>query len=270
LVSVCSSHSVRAVHAKPNGLSPLSLFIMVERECSSIPNQPSQRRAIAQRRQRRPQQGLANGPFARAASIDPFPPRRFYELTYSNNLQVTSATFNTFGTAQTYRLNSLFDPDVTGGGTQPYGFDTLATIYKQYKVHRVRIMIEIINLDATYTGSLLCCLVPSTVTVPTLAAANIDAFLDKPFCHSINLGTSNTQVYKIVQEMGIHELDGITLSQLRNDISLYSALVTANPTNVPQLTFALASTTGTNFSVSVKTTLTFFAEMWDRFILPQF
>ncbi len=35
---------------------------------------------------------------------------------------------------QTFSTNSLFDPDVTGGGHQPMGFDQFANFYKQYTV----------------------------------------------------------------------------------------------------------------------------------------
>jgi len=42
-----------------------------------------------------------------------------------------------------FRLNSLFDPDFTGTGHQPKGFDQLAALYQRYRVYRVRWKVEV-------------------------------------------------------------------------------------------------------------------------------
>jgi hypothetical protein len=236
-------------------------------------NNKSQRRAPARlqnrRQQRRPAIGL--GPFARLVLADPFPPRRVLQLTYANNLSISSnGTAGLMGTAQTYRLNSLFDPDLTGTGTQPYGYDTLATIYQQYKVNRVRVSMDFLPGDPTYVGTVVAVLVPSAATLPTLAGANIDTFLDKPFTTFVPIGTNNTQPRRINFDLPIHMIDGLTRSQLANDLTNYSAFVTASPTSTPRLTFAFASSgTVGAFGIVVKTTITFYSELWDRFILAQ-
>jgi len=42
---------------------------------------------------------------------------------------------NTDGSGRyTFNLNSLFDPDLTGVGHQPYGYDQLAVLYNRYRV----------------------------------------------------------------------------------------------------------------------------------------
>jgi hypothetical protein len=236
-------------------------------------NNMSQRRAPARsqnrRNQRRPAIGL--GPFARLALADPFPPRRTLQLTYANNIQLTSAsnTANVLGTAQTYRLNSLFDPDLTGAGTQPYGFDTLATIYQQYKVSRVRVSIDFLSPDATYVGTVVAVLVPSAATLPTLAAANIDTFLDKPFTTFVSISTNADRSHGFSFDLPIHMIDGLTRSQLAADLTNYSAFVTASPTSTPRLTFAYATTGNNTAGVVCRIRMTYFVEMWDRYILAQ-
>lgn len=42
-------------------------------------------------------------------------------------------------TGQIHRLNSLFDPDYTGVGHQPRGFDQLALLYSRYRVNAVKV-----------------------------------------------------------------------------------------------------------------------------------
>lgn len=173
------------------------------------------------------------------------------------------------GAAQTYRLNSLFDPDLTGGGTQPYGFDTLATIYKQYKVKRVRIHMEVAAIDPTYVGTIVIVLVPSAITLPTLSAVNMNVFLDKPFTTYLPVQTNSTAGRGFTADLPINMIDGLTRAQLAADLTNYSAFVTADPTSVPRITFAYANTGAGIAGVVVRTSITYFADVWDRDILPQ-
>jgi hypothetical protein len=68
-----------------------------------------------------------------------------------------SATVGLVGNVQKYSLNSLFDPDVTGVGHQPYGFDQLCTStgpYSRYKVIGCKVKITAVcpdNLVYLYT-----------------------------------------------------------------------------------------------------------------------
>lgn len=71
---------------------------------------------------RRPKRVIVN------RALSPIPQRYITKMKYSE--QVT-----TDATGQ-YRLNlnSIYDPNRTGIGHQPYGFDTLATMYNRYRV----------------------------------------------------------------------------------------------------------------------------------------
>jgi len=40
-----------------------------------------------------------------------------------------------------FRLNSIYDPDLSGGGHQPMGFDQLAALYNRYQVKSVKVKI---------------------------------------------------------------------------------------------------------------------------------
>lgn len=44
-----------------------------------------------------------------------------------------------------YKINSIFDPDLTGAGRQPLGRDTWTQIYNYYKVLETKIKVEIID-----------------------------------------------------------------------------------------------------------------------------
>lgn len=64
------------------------------------------------------------------SALNPIPARQIVKMKYAQN-------FNTaVGTAYNWQmnLNSIFDPDATGGGHQPYGHDQLAVLYNRYRV----------------------------------------------------------------------------------------------------------------------------------------
>jgi len=72
--------------------------------------------------------------------------------------------------AQVFRANSLFDPDLTGSGSQPEYFDQLSAVYGQYCVQACHFKAEIFN---TGTTSNLCVLLYSDVNVGTAAVENM-------------------------------------------------------------------------------------------------
>lgn len=64
---------------------------------------------------------------------------RYFE---SNN---TITTVGGIPNAHIYRVNSLFDFDVTGVGHQPIGRDQMALLYNRYRVNGARVKITLVN-----------------------------------------------------------------------------------------------------------------------------
>ena len=73
---------------------------------------------------------------------NPVPPRLFTKLKYVQTLQPILITAGA-PTVRQYRLNSVYDPDLTGAGHQPYGFDQWCSGfgYQNYMVHAVKMCI---------------------------------------------------------------------------------------------------------------------------------
>lgn len=61
-------------------------------------------------------------------ALQPIPQRYITKMKYSELVSTNANGFYAFN------LNSIFDPNRTGIGHQPYGFDTLATLYNRYRV----------------------------------------------------------------------------------------------------------------------------------------
>lgn len=80
-----------------------------------------------------------------------FPPKQnvkqkdFYKLTYADSVQLTTATSSSG--EYVFRLNSLYDVDSSGTGHQPYGHDTLATLWTRYRVDKV--LVEVVGHTLT-------------------------------------------------------------------------------------------------------------------------
>lgn len=83
------------------------------------------RRKMVQRKKwaRRPTRTLVN------RALHPIPQRFITKMKYSQVITTAAVTGS-----YVMNLNSIFDPDRSGGGHQPYGFDTLASLYNRYRV----------------------------------------------------------------------------------------------------------------------------------------
>ena len=76
-------------------------------------------------------------------SMNPFPPSMICDLQYVDygTVSATAATTST-GAEYAFRLNSLFDPNLTGSGHQPRYFDQLTNIYQLYRVYKCSFQVE--------------------------------------------------------------------------------------------------------------------------------
>lgn len=79
-------------------------------------------------RRQRKRFGRKRKTYLKNNALTPIPQRYFTKMKYSETVSTTAA-----GT-YAFNLNDLFDPNRTGIGHQPYGHDTLATLYNRYRV----------------------------------------------------------------------------------------------------------------------------------------
>lgn len=76
--------------------------------------------------------------------FDPFPSKMRALLRYKETVNIGSE-LGVPG-AYLFRANSIFDPNATGGGHQPYGHDTYSTIYNHYNVRSATITMRPIRI----------------------------------------------------------------------------------------------------------------------------
>ncbi len=70
------------------------------------------------------------------------------KLRYVTQLELGSGT-NDFASHHFFRANSAFDPDLTGGGHQPMGFDQIGLFYDHYTVIGSKISVNYHNVGGS-------------------------------------------------------------------------------------------------------------------------
>jgi len=78
-------------------------------------------------------------------------PQRFFTRLRYVSLQIGTTTTISPGYYQ-FAANGLNDPNLTGGGHQPMGFDQLSALYKDYRVHAVKVKVQGRMLTGTSAG----------------------------------------------------------------------------------------------------------------------
>lgn len=81
--------------------------------------------------------------------FDPFPAKAHYVLRYSDQITLNPAAAAT--SPYLFRANSIFDPDYSGVGHQPYGHDNLQNIYRSYVVDKA-----VVTMTPTQFGNTVC------------------------------------------------------------------------------------------------------------------
>lgn len=107
-----------------------------------------------------------------------------YGLTRSGTAGAESSYF--------FIANGLFDPNITGTGHQPMGFDQLMLCYDQYTVVSSKITAHIYNTT-------------SSVAVRTGVMLSPDASALTDFSQTIENGLNNTRVLSAINVAGYHQ-----------------------------------------------------------------
>lgn len=169
---------------------------------------------------------------------DPFPRRTVRQLSYATYHALASqAVTGLFGASQDFALGGLYDPDVTGAGHQPYGFDQLMALYARYKV--LAVTVSITAYSASSDSCVLAALVMASTDAATLVSQSLSTILERPGAICIKVPPTGTLPARVSKKWTIAQLDGLTTEQHRAVLEDYSGTVAANPTFTPKLKIAL-------------------------------
>lgn len=161
----------------------------------------------------------------------------------------------------TFSMNSMFDPNTSGAGLQPVGFDQWVTMYSYYQVYGSSCKVEAINLD-TDAGFLLC-LYPSVANNPKgYGTASEQKYARTTFIGSRNAGTARRVLKSYMSPMRI---TGQNTSSLN-----YGSIATASPNAQRFWICSGISADGITFPNPVLNfTITYYAKFYHRINLDE-
>lgn len=145
------------------------------------------------RRPKRAQRSTARRRLARRARRpslykNPIPVSRYIKFKFADTAyELTPPGTGIFTATYVFRGNSLFDPDVTGIGVQPYGYDQLTGaggvgIFSHYCVYSSKIRVHIVPSSTSVVG-LKFHIIPSRNS--TLVSTDPADLRQMPYCKTI-------------------------------------------------------------------------------------
>jgi len=196
----------------------------------------------------------------------PFPAHYFCTMKYSHTSLLSVGTSGIYGTEQVFRT-SLYDPDFTGSGHQPYSRDQIAQIWNKYTIYGVHIHIEV--TDPSEDGLVVAMMLQPSGSSYTITGKTIDEIKEKTNGYTVNINNTGSQTAKVDQYMDVAKIEGVSKSKIMND-DLYSSAMSTNPSLTPYFRVAVGNLRGSGSgTVIVRTLLTFYVKCYDLIIQGQ-
>lgn len=199
---------------------------------------------------------LDRGPPRRQANVG-FPDRIMARLSYHDMRRINPGGGATY-LDTVYEVNNAFDPEYSGAGHQPRGFDSLAALYNRYRVYRTVADVEV-RQRASH-GVLGAC-VPNNVST-ALTSADVPLELNRAVY--IPVTGSSQPVSRVRTTIDMPAILGQTRAQYAANDNVMS-LVTGNPNEPIYLHVYIAQVDGaTALDVEISVTLQLEVEFFDR------
>lgn len=158
------------------------------------------------------------------------PPALRVVLPYAQMNVMTEAAAG-LGYAQSYAINSPFDPDFTGGGLQPIGFTPYKALYGRYRVLGIRIECDMSNQSAFPVMAGMYASPQSTMPATSQSWIVENQFARARQLAPISAG-GNTFAFRA--QYSLPKVMGVTKNEYVTDQD-FSALMTASPARVAYL-----------------------------------
>lgn len=180
---------------------------------------------------------------------------------YDAFFTLTEATAGA-GAIYSFRLNSLFDPDLTSTGKQPLGFDQYAAIFSRYRVVKV-------SFDVTYMGNDFTTPRPQRVgfmvTPSSTVPSDPEAWPAQLFSKSAVMASPNLKPPRLASSISLPQIFGIKKSEFHDND--YASITGANPTRIAYLhvfNSGLSGSSGAGAIAIAVVNIRFHTEMFDR------
>lgn len=147
----------------------------------------------------------------------PLKPEFRTRLRYSGTQTMTSGALGVLGAQQQYRLNNVYDPDQSGLGHQPYGFDQLSPLYSKYRVEGVKVT-QIWSTIGGNADMMTCYKIQCNSNAGNLNGITCDYATEQPATSTSYISPSgNVRVVEQNFYISMNKIFGITKKEYRSD-----------------------------------------------------
>lgn len=185
------------------------------------------------------------------------------QLTYCDSRVLTSSAGNSV--SYVYRLNSVFDPDYTGTGSQPLGFDNMALLYGRYRVDKA--VVELKAVTGNATAGILSMAVRNDLTSDATYTDNLASIASGDAAWDVFSASYNKMTLK--KTVDLARLTGIAKTSYKAD-DRFQAVVTSSPSETLGLCVSATQQGGAASTVVVAYTIkiTYYCHFFDHVKLP--
>jgi len=183
-------------------------------------------------------------------------PRQLVTLKYFDFIPLSVTTLAV--SQYTFRLNSLFDPDRTGTGHQPYGRDTLAALYNRYRVYKTGWRVEMPSNSQTFSAVV----VPSNGTFTATTLADFTLAIELPYSKYQAIGAAGAPPGVFESSINLAQLGGVPRVEFDSD-DRFAANFSSNPTEVQDLEIIYYNPNGSTLTTQLNIELWFKADAYD-------
>lgn len=186
-------------------------------------------------------------------AITPVPQRFLTQHKYSTTFTIGSLT-----PVYRFNLNSLYDPDQTSTGHQPYGFDQMAALFNRYRVYGVSYQVQGYQFNNPIR---IGCVASNDSTSPS----NLATLIELPRSKSAIQVNGGAPV-KLTGYVNLPSLTGRTKAQYMAD-DRYQATNNSNPQEALILNVMAQSLSDSALeSCTMLVTLNFHCEWFDPIV----
>ena len=170
------------------------------------------------------------------SGLSPFPLKMFAKLPYCVEFATSAngSVGTTSGTEYVINLNDLFVPQQSSH--QPYGFNTLESLYRRYMVRAVWIDVVATTTATDIMYPIIGIQQPEATFTSTALSSAASKCGEKPGWMSgmITYSGSNATM-RYSRRFTMEQLTGLSRTQIETDFLDFSALCTASPARRPRL-----------------------------------
>lgn len=181
---------------------------------------------------------------------------------WCSGYKLMSSSGTTFTYNQQLRLNSVFDPDVSGSvSTSARGHAQLSNIYRQYRVTGCLVQIQYFSYHTDGTSSDgIVAFDSNTIVAPP---ATVSDFTEQGKGTIRCLTADNTKAYTFKRYYPISRVMGVSPSTVAHD-DKYTSQVNGSPNDLAHFYMGIASASAIQYSLRYNMTLTFYTTYFNK------